>query len=221
MRAIVLPGVLALAVALGGCSTAAPAMPSTPAPTPTPTVRTPAPTTLAEGVDALLRDAVATRIEAGTMSLGMSMRFEGSSLIPDGTEIKGSGQLGASAGDGRIVGRQTVDGVQTTHVSSTLDLELALDRVPSGMRDALVINIGKVRGQGVAPTVRGDAWIADDGLIHRQRLEYRPSAMRGGGAIIADISMTDHGAPLSLPVPTEDETIEADDIRLPTPAPSG
>jgi hypothetical protein len=121
-----------------------------------------------------------------------------------------------TTGDGRVLGEEEVDGVHTTHVASTLDLEVALDRVPADVRDALVINIDEVRKQGIEPKLLGEAWIGPNGLIHRQRLEYSLSVIQRGGAMLVDIGWSDHGQALNLPIPPESETVEADDITMPS-----
>jgi hypothetical protein len=287
-----------LALILGACGSSA-GPPSTPSPTapPTPT-SSPRASTEAQGVDALLQEAIAATIDAGTVSLDMSMTFIGSSVIPDGIfatvdgmfafgarrQVSASMDLSAigqgviemvidepdtwirfrgsdrelvpddkwahvgpestggfasafrnvlagpndttlmvyylfgSVGDGEVVGTESVAGTRTTHVRTTLDLDLALDRVPAEARDALLINISEIRDQGIDPTIGADAWIADDGLILRQRLKYTLTALQGGGIMVADILFTGHGEPLDLPIPAAADTIEADEIELPRPS---
>jgi hypothetical protein len=156
-------------------------------------------------------------VHVGAASTGMfAEMFRAFLSGPNDTSLMVYYLLG-SVGNGVVVGKETVDGVALTHVRTRLDLDLALDRVPAEVRDALVINIDEIRSQGLEPTIDAEAWIADDGLIHRQRLEYSLGAIQGGGAMVLDMTMALHGEPLALPIPSFLDTVEAETLEFPEP----
>jgi len=117
--------------------------------------------------------------------------------------------------DGRIVGEETIGATPVTRVASTLDLEQALDLVPSSVRDSLVINISEIRSQGLRPVVAAEAWIDRQGLVHRMRLVYQLSSMQGGGTMVLMIDLSGHGAPLDLGIPDDAQVVPADEVAFP------
>jgi hypothetical protein len=302
VAALVLAGVLA------GCSAAPSASPSlaatanptvapTVSPTATPTeAPTPSPEPTTGGVAARLAEAVETTIAKGTVTMDFVMAFEGSTLIPDGTDTTGNGVLafgdarqaaiegdmtelgagtiamiidepdlwlrfggptavrlgtegkwifvgpdatspmaaslrGAMSGpndstlllyyllgagdDAAEAGTLTIDGVETTKVTATLELEAALDRVPAKVRDALLVNIVEVQKQSIEPILDSETWIDDAGLVRRLRLVYTLSSAQGGGTMSALIDFSKHGARLDLGIPTGADVIDVDDLVLP------
>jgi hypothetical protein len=173
----------------------------------------------------------------------MYLRFDGTlaSLVPDGKWVRidetSHGQfattfkdamsgpndstiliyylLGAT-GEGRVVGTEEIGDVTTTRVRAQLDLDLALDRMPAAVHDAMVVNIYKMSQQGMDPTLTAEAWIGDDGLIYRQRLVYPLAAKAGGGQMVVLTTFADHGTPVDLKIPDEKDVIAADDVVMPT-----
>ena len=122
--------------------------------------------------------------------------------------------LGAT-GEGRIMGSEQVDGVKTTRVRTDLDLDLATDLVPAAVRDALVINVGMMRRQGLDGTLQAEAWIGEDDLVYKERLTYTLPVTMGGGTMTALTTYRDHGEELDLGIPADKDVIPADEVELP------
>jgi hypothetical protein len=123
--------------------------------------------------------------------------------------------LGAGA-DARVRDQPVLDGVETTRIEATLDLEAALDRVPAGVHDALLINITDMSRQGVQPTLGSTTWVDGDSLVRRLVFEYALSSVQGGGVMRVSADFSDHGVPLDLGIPPDDEVISIDDLALPS-----
>lgn len=127
---------------------------------------------------------------------------------------------GATSAPERL-GTGLVHGVAVTKYRVPVDLDLALATLPSGpIRDSLLVNIEDIKKQGVATKLETEVWIGDDGLIDAQVLVYALSSLQGGGTMTGEIEYFDHGAPLDIRSPNPDEVVDADDVVMPTPAPS-
>jgi hypothetical protein len=102
--------------------------------------------------------------------------------------------------------REPVRGIDTQRFVVQLDLAAAVPLVPDRMRPALEANVEEFRTRGVEPLMAADAWVGDDGLVHRVRYEFQDvPAPITSMAVIYDFS--GFGEPLARGVPGEDEVV--------------
>jgi hypothetical protein len=112
------------------------------------------------------------------------------------------------------VGTATIDKKKTRQFHMPVDLDIALERVPAAIRDALLLNVGEMRDTGVTPQLGSDVWIDDDGLIRRVDYTYNLSSLSGGGTMTAGFHLSKFGEPLELGVPAVADTIDIEDVQL-------
>jgi len=107
-------------------------------------------------------------------------------------------QLKAS-GDVRKVGTETVDGVESTHYTATLDPA----KIPNGAR------LQKLTGASYRPV---DVWVDNDDHIRRMHMAYSTSGAGAAGvSTSSEMTMTfsDYGKNVEVAVPTDAETFDA------------
>jgi hypothetical protein len=105
------------------------------------------------------------------------------------------------------VGKETVDGAETTHYHATVDIAEALKNsgAPADVLGAM--------SAGVDTQVPVDVWIgADDGYVHKLHIVYSTAA--GGQSFDGELTMTlsDWGSDVSIDVPSDDETLDASQL---------
>jgi hypothetical protein len=106
-------------------------------------------------------------------------------------------QLKAS-GDVRKVGTDTIDGVETTHYTATLDPA----KIPTGAK------LQKLTGASYQPV---DVWIDADDHVRRMHMAYSMSGSAAGAELSNEMTMTfsDYGKNVDVTVPTDAETFDA------------
>lgn len=127
------------------------------------------------------------------------------------------------------VGKETVDGVTTTHYSTTIDLkalaEQSSDQIPADQREHLDQALAQFKGTAELPV---DVWIGDeDNQIRRLQMTMDFSQFGGmdgltgaGAGKLGDVSMvmtidfSDLGAPVDITVPPADQVTQVDPSEL-------
>jgi hypothetical protein len=110
---------------------------------------------------------------------------------------------------------EEIRGVTTRRYEGTADLESARDSVPDEYAEPLEDAIAALRVSGVERQVATEAWIGDDGLVHRVRYVYALGPAAGGGEMETVIDFTDFGAPIELDVPDDADVVNIEDADLP------
>ena len=110
-------------------------------------------------------------------------------------------------GQARRVGVETIDGVRTTRYAAAIDIRKALEaaRTRKGADvDKAIAGMAGLLGNRMPVEV----WVGPDGLIHRQKLEFRMQSgiMTGGGT--ATIDMTDYGADVTIEPPAGKDVVD-------------
>jgi hypothetical protein len=100
-----------------------------------------------------------------------------------------------ATGDVRKVGTETIDGVETTHYTATLDPA----KIPNGAR------LKRLTGATYRPV---DVWIDEDDHVRRMHMGYSTSS---GQALSSEMTMTfsDYGKHVDVSVPSAAETFDA------------
>jgi hypothetical protein len=107
-------------------------------------------------------------------------------------------QLKAS-GDVRKVGTETIDGVETTHYTATLDPA----KIPNGAK------LQKLTGASYQPI---DVWIDSDDHVRRLHMAYSMSGSATAGVEMSNemtMTFSDYGKNVDVSVPTDAETFDA------------
>lgn len=151
------------------------------------------------GADWISMDMVEVAEEAG-LDLG--------SLGLGQDPMQGLEQL-TGARDVRRVGTEEVRGVETTHYSFVVDLELYAEEVPEARPtiERLIEMMG-------ASEIPGEIWVADDSTIRRQSMEQRMKLPDGSGETVSTTVMEyyDFGAPMDVKIPPPSKTIDLRDM---------
>ena len=119
--------------------------------------------------------------------------------------------LGAGA-DAKLVGPEAAGNVPATRIDATLDLDVALTRVPATVRDALVVNMADIRRQAIPTQLASRTWVDNAGLVRRLELDYALSSLQGGGTMRAAVTFGDFGKPLDLGIPDDKDVIPVEQI---------
>ena len=115
--------------------------------------------------------------------------------------------LGAS-GPAELLGEETIDGVATRRLATTLDLHRALALVPDEIRETLAENIAEVESGGVSPVLDAEVWVDAARLVHGVLFRYALGDAMGGGAMDVTFDFREHGAELDLGIPAPEETVD-------------
>jgi hypothetical protein len=108
-----------------------------------------------------------------------------------------------ASGDVHKVGTETVDGVQTTHYSGTVDPATAFDssQAAKNLTSAQITQLKSMLKQSGVTTETIDVWVASDGLPVREQV----SATSSAGATKVDMHLSGWGAPVSISAPPADQ----------------
>jgi LppX_LprAFG lipoprotein len=106
-----------------------------------------------------------------------------------------------SVGNVSKVGTATIDGVNTTEYSGTIDLKKAAA--------ALGPSFSKLLEQAKLTSIPVDVWIGDDGLVRRLHENFA-YPLQGAGTLTTDLTMdlTDFGVQTNIQPPPADETAD-------------
>ncbi|MFL5906265.1 MAG: hypothetical protein ACJ75Z_01550 [Solirubrobacterales bacterium] len=101
-------------------------------------------------------------------------------------------------------GPETVNGVNTTHYTATIDLGAIFDKVKDHLPDQMAQMLGDaVDGQPGMPV---DAWVDDQGLLRRERFSFSLGPV---GSISMTIDFSDYGIHPQVDVPSESDVYDA------------
>jgi len=137
-----------------------------------------------------------TWVSLDLQKAGKAIGFDSSSLSAQ-TPGQTLEQLKAS-GDVTKVGTETLDGVETTHYTATLDPA----KIPNGAR------LQKLTGVSYQPV---DVWIDSDNHVRRLHMAYSTSGSASGGAGMSNemtMTFSDYGKNVGVTVPTDAETFD-------------
>lgn len=109
------------------------------------------------------------------------------------------------------VGTEEVRGVETTHLTATVDLQKAFDQLPAEQREQLEGQLGDIDA-----AVPVDVWIDGDSLVRRMEMDLTPimgPAMGGaGGSATMRIEFFDYGEDVAIEVPDASEVTPFRDV---------
>jgi hypothetical protein len=126
-----------------------------------------------------------------------------------------------ASGDVKKVGTETVDGVQATHYSGTVDPATAFDssQAAKNLTPAQISQLKSMLSSAGVSNEKIDVWVASDGLPVEETISMTTNA----GAEKVDLHLSDWGQPVSITAPPADQVADASSIlggALPTPSSS-
>jgi hypothetical protein len=109
------------------------------------------------------------------------------------------------------VGTEEVRGVETTHLTATVDLQKAFDQLPADQREQLEGQLGDLDA-----SVPVDVWIDGDSLVRRMEMDLSSvmSQATGGaaGSATMRIEFFDYGEDVAIEVPDASEVTPFGDV---------
>jgi hypothetical protein len=119
--------------------------------------------------------------------------------------------LGAVSSGVEEVGRERVRDVDTTHYRAAIDLTKAIDQVPQEVkdrlgldRDALAETFEEMQTQFGISELPTEAWIDDDGLLRRMRIEMGAA----GVGMKVEMDLFDYGVAVDVVAPPAGEVTD-------------
>jgi LppX_LprAFG lipoprotein len=111
-----------------------------------------------------------------------------------------------SVGNVSKVGTATIDGVNTTEYSGTIDVQKAAA--------ALGPSVSKLFAQAKLTTIPVDVWVGDDGLVRRLHENFA-YPLQGAGELTTDLTMdlSDFGVQTNIQPPPAGETADISALR--------
>jgi hypothetical protein len=112
-----------------------------------------------------------------------------------------------SSADFSEVGKETIDGVDTTHYHGIVDLQKA-----SGAAGLSSAAVQRLLAMGAPSQYPMDVWVDDAGLIRRFASSYDQSS---GGQVVSlemTMDMSDYGTPVDVTAPPADQVFDATDL---------
>lgn len=132
--------------------------------------------------------------------------------IPTGGTGDPTAFLRALSGSDQVeeVGREEVDGIDTTHLRGTLTMRQALDAMDP---DDAAMLLQQLDQYGVSPdalldvAIPFEVWIDDDGLVRRmtQTVDLDAMGAPGGGTMAMDMRLFDLGDDIDIDVPDPED----------------
>ncbi len=109
-----------------------------------------------------------------------------------------------SVGSVQTVGKETLDHVQTTHYTATIDLTKAAGTVGGPAKAA----VQRLIDQGGPSSVPVDVWIGDDGLV--RKVDVDQTVSNGGQSASAHTTLTlsNYGTAANVTAPASDQTLD-------------
>lgn len=114
------------------------------------------------------------------------------------------------------VGKEEVDGVETTHFKGTLKLSDYIAALPADQRQAAQDALKQLEGlgggdAGLDTPTPVELWVDDEGVLRRMVSSAKVPGQQGvpGGTFKIDYRLSDFGTPLDLTPPPADDTFDA------------
>lgn len=107
-----------------------------------------------------------------------------------------------AAGEVTEVGREEINGVKTTRYVVKVDLDKAIEKLPTDQQTRVRATYQNLQSSGL----RTEAWIRDDGLPARFRLSFEVSSPPAGRvSSVMTQDFFDYGKPVKIELPPEEE----------------
>jgi hypothetical protein len=124
--------------------------------------------------------------------------------------------LGYLRGSGSVeeVGKETIDGVETTHYTAVIDLDRVASQAPPALQDQVQTQIDKLKEQTGIGELPMEVWIDDDGLP--RRVSYTFDASLTGGSektsTVLTMNFTDYGVDVAVEPPPADQVTDISEL---------
>jgi hypothetical protein len=155
---------------------------------------------------------LAGRLPAGKTWMRIDMQKAGKGLGIDFNQLMGGAaqnptsalDLLRSSSDFSEVGKETIDGVQTTHYHGIVDLQKA-----AAAGGAMSTSIQRLVQMGAPTQYPMDVWVDDAGLVRRFTQSYNQEFGGNSVSLETTMDMSDYGLPVNVSAPPADEVFDA------------
>lgn len=117
------------------------------------------------------------------------------------------------AGTPEIVGTETVNGAETTHLSGTIDLSKAEAAVPAPARDDYRESLRELEDLLGRPEATYDIWVDGEGVTRRVIFSF--GSQEQGTVLTVRMDVVRIGGPVDIEIPKPSEVIDLGTIQLP------
>jgi hypothetical protein len=126
--------------------------------------------------------------------------------------------LRGASDDVEELGREDVRGVETTHYRATVDLDEAAERgadigeLSEEMREQLKAEIERMKAQLGVETFPVDAWVDEDSLVRRMKMDLGFTADGEAVDMVMTIDFFDFGVDVRVAPPPADQTVDVTEL---------
>ena len=113
---------------------------------------------------------------------------------------------GVADGDVTKVGRETVDGVDTTHFHATIDAAKAMEKSGAAVDAARIKELLGRQSSGSMPV---DVWVDDEGRVVQEKMNV---SMAAAGTMGYTIHFGQFGRPVDVAFPADADTVDMSDL---------
>jgi hypothetical protein len=114
-----------------------------------------------------------------------------------------------SSGEFSEVGKETVEGVETTHYHGTIDLQKAV-----AAKGAAAEALQRLIDLGAPAQYPADVWIDEAGLVRQLKTSYDMSTGGKAMSVSMTMRMSDYGTPVEVSAPPADQVFDATDLAV-------
>jgi hypothetical protein len=116
--------------------------------------------------------------------------------------------LRAASGDVTTVGKEQLDGVETTHYRATVDLSRYPDLVPADQREAVRKALAQLTKQAHISAFPVHVWVDRDGLVRQVRVVVTETIQGRTMNVMTTERFYDFGAPVDIRIPSSDQVTD-------------
>lgn len=113
--------------------------------------------------------------------------------------------LRGASGDVTELGRETLDGVATTHYRATIQISRVIERLPASQRAGAQAAISQLQKLGGLSSIPVEVWIDDAHRVRRERIDIHEqvSGTPIGATVTIDYVSFHAGRPVTVPPPSQ------------------
>ena len=125
--------------------------------------------------------------------------------------------LYGATGAVRDLGRETLNGIVTSHYAGSVDLDDVVGGVPDAVRDRVRGQAAGLAGQNPDAAIGIDVWIDPQGLVRQLEARYALSQASGGGEMRIVGTLGQFGQRFDLQLPDDEDIVALEKIPMEQP----
>jgi len=120
--------------------------------------------------------------------------------------------LRGATGEFSHVRAEEVGGVSTTRYEGTIDLDLAAERAPAAVKQAVEASRSEVESGTGSTELPTEVWVDDAGLVRRVRYTYRLPSGTSEAEAVFTTDLSDFGIEVDLDLPPPDQVTDIAEV---------